>query len=175
MIAVQSYLYDNIVQVQILDTAIFKTRNRTVYNRPIKIYQGIDNPILVHVKNQDQKSVNIDSKSILVEIQDPINELLIVSYPLVWEDSSKGIGFFTITKADIDVLVQRYYKLALKLVDDVSGVERPLYSNDNYGVSLDIEVLPGYYQNQNPNTVLYNGGNAGNMHTIAPNLNGGTA
>jgi len=146
MIAVQSYLYDNIVQVQILDNANFKTRNRVVYNRTIKIYQGIDNTILVQVKNQDQKSVNLEGKSVLVDLLDPINNILIVSYPLNWEDSSKGIGSFIVNKSDISILEQRYYKLTLKLVDNVSGVERPLYSDDNYGVGLDIEVLPGYYQ-----------------------------
>ena len=154
MIAVQSYLYDNIVQVQILDTAIFKTRNRTVYNRPIKIYQGIDNPILVHVKNQDQKPVNLEDKSIKVDIQDPNDKVLIKSYDLTWVDSSAGIGSFTVLKSDIDFLVERYYKLALKLVDDVSGNERPLYSDSNYGVNLDIEILPGYYEPSNGSNII---------------------
>jgi hypothetical protein len=173
MIAVQSYLYDNIVQVQILDSVNFKTRNRTVYNRPIKIYQGIDNPILVQVKNQDQKSVDLNDKSVLVEIQDPINKILIVGYTLIWQDSSRGIGSFTVNKSDIDILEQRYYKLTLKLIDNMSGVERPLYSDDNYGINLDIEVLPGYYQLSNTN--VYDGGGAGNMQTIVSPLDGGGA
>ena len=154
MIAVQSYLYDNIVQVQILDTVIFKTRNRTVYNRPIKIYQGIDNPILVQVKNQDQKPVNLEDKTVKIDIQDPNNKVLIKSYDLTWVDSANGIGSFTVLKSDIDFLVERYYKLALKLVDNVSLNERPLYSDSNYGVNLDIEILPGYYEPSNSSNII---------------------
>ena len=47
--------------VQILDYSdpTIKTRNRVVYSRPITVYQGIDNPIQVVVKNQDQKNVNL--------------------------------------------------------------------------------------------------------------------
>jgi hypothetical protein len=143
MIAVQSYLYDNIVQVQILDSNIFTVKDRTVYNRSIKIYQGIDNPVLVQVKNQDQKPVDLSDKSIKVDIQDPNEGVWKLGYTLSWSDSSKGLGKFIIKKDQMKSLDQRYYKLVLRLVDD-DGEEQPLYSDDNYGLMLDIEVLPGY-------------------------------
>lgn len=174
MIAVQSYLYDNIVQVQILDNANFKTRNRVVYNRTIKIYQGIDNTILVQVKNQDQKSVNLVGKSVLVDLLDPLNDNLIVSYPLNWEDNTKGAGSFIIGKSEVDMLDQRYYKITLKLIDVNSGNERPLYSDDNYSIGIDLEVLPGYQSNI-VNSLAFDGGNAGNTYTNIPPLNGGGA
>lgn len=174
MIAVQSYLYDNIVQVQILDNANFKTRNRVVYNRTIKIYQGIDNTILVQVKNQDQKSVNLVGKSVLVDLLDPTNDILIASYPLTWVDDAKGTGSFIINKSEVNMLDQRYYKITLKLVDTDSGNERPLYSDDNYSVGIDLEVLPGY-QSNNSSVFSLDGGNAGNTYTITPPLNGGGA
>jgi len=174
MIAVQSYLYDNVVQVQILDTAIFKTRNRVVYNRTIKIYQGIDNTILVQVKNQDQKSANLVGRSVLVDLLDPTNDFLLVSYPLTWVDDSKGTGSFIINKSEVNMLDQRYYKITLKLVDNDSGNERPLYSDDNYSIGIDVQVLPGY-QSNNSSVLSLDGGNAGNTYTIAPPFNGGGA
>jgi len=158
MIAVQSYLYDNIVQVQILDTVIFKTRNREVYNRSIKIYQGIDNPILIQIKNQDQKSVDLKESTVIVEIQDPESELSILSYVLSWQDAARGIGSFTFYKVDIDSLINRYYKMTLKLSDNLSRDQRPLYSDDNYNVNLDLEVLPAYYSKSIKLDVIDGGG-----------------
>jgi len=162
MITVQSYLYDNIVQVQILDTVIFKTRNREVYNRPIKIYQGIDNPILIQVKNQDQKSVDLKESTVVVEIQDPESKLSILSYILTWQDAAKGIGSFTFYKIDIDSLINRYYKMTLKLSDNLSRDQRPLYSDDNYSVNLDLEVLPAYYSKSTKLEVIDGGGSNSN-------------
>jgi hypothetical protein len=149
MIAVQSYLYDNIVSVQILDPAIFKNRNRTVYNRPIKIYKGIDNPILVQIKNQDQKLVNLDGKSIFVELQDTVDNISVLEYETSLSTASNGDANFIFYKSDIEELKNRYYKLALKIVDDLTGSERPLYSDDYFGLSLDVEVLPGFNTTKN--------------------------
>ena len=59
MITVKAYIYPNTAEVQVFDPSIFTTRNRIMYSRPIKVYQGIDNPIQVIVRNQDQKSVDL--------------------------------------------------------------------------------------------------------------------
>ena len=41
------------------DPTIQTRRNRVVYQRPIDIYRGADNPITIKFKNQDQKAANI--------------------------------------------------------------------------------------------------------------------
>jgi hypothetical protein len=74
MITVKTYLYPNLVEVQVFDPTIFTTRNRQVYSRPIKIYQGIDNPIQVVVLNQDQKKVDLTGYAVQADIQDPTNK-----------------------------------------------------------------------------------------------------
>ena len=57
---ISSYLYENKFTVQILeDDPTIKTRNRVVFQRPIEIYRGADNPITIYFKNQDQKAANI--------------------------------------------------------------------------------------------------------------------
>jgi hypothetical protein len=135
-----------------------------VYNRSIKIYQGIDNPILIQIKNQDQKSVDLKESTVIVEIQDPESELSILSYVLSWQDAAKGIGSFTFYKVDIDSLVNRYYKMTLKLSDNLSRNQRPLYSDDNYNVNLDLEVLPAYYSKS---TDVIDGGGANSNQSIS--------
>ena len=84
MITVKAYLYPNLAEVQVFDPAIFTTRNRQVYSRPIKVYQGVDNPIQVIIRNQDQKKVNLTGSSVTASIQDPTNQLTVKSYPVLF-------------------------------------------------------------------------------------------
>jgi len=58
---------------------------------------------------------------------------------------SAGIGSFTITKETVDQLDQRIYKLAFRIQNVQSGDEKPLYTDGNYQVPLDLVVVPGYY------------------------------
>jgi hypothetical protein len=143
MITVKAYIYPNTAEVQVFDPTIFTTRNRQVYSRPIKVYQGIDNPIQVIVMNQDQKKVNLTGSSMTVQIQDPTNQTTIHSYPITWANIMLGQGNFTVDKATLANLENRFYTLTFQA--NTAGNVKPVYINDNYGVPLDLEVLPAYY------------------------------
>ena len=143
---IQSYLYPNVVQVQILDPAVFSPRNRVVYSRPITIYQGIDNPLQVVVRNQDQKSVDLTGYLAQLDIQDPLNQASVNSLAITITDYVKGQGTVTVPRAVVNVLDQRIYKITVKLINDTTNIERPLYIDDNFGASLDLEVLPAWYE-----------------------------
>lgn len=146
MITIKTYLYPNTVEVQVFDPTIFKTRNRQVYSRPIKVYQGVDNPVQVIVRNQDQKSVNLTGSSVTASIQDPVNKVTIKSYPVIWANIQLGQGTFTFDANTINSLEQRFYKLAFSTTVTATDVTSPVYIDDNYGVPLDLEVLPAYYE-----------------------------
>jgi hypothetical protein len=155
MITVKAYLYPNTAEVQVFDPAIFTTRNRQVYSRPIKIYQGVDNPIQVIIRNQDQKRVNLTGSSVTASIQDPTNQLTVKSYPVLFSANvggniQLGQGTFTFDANTINGLEQRFYKLAFSTTVTSTDVTRPVYIDDNYGVPLDLEVLPAYYANSTP-------------------------
>ena len=146
MITVKTYLYPNLVEVQVFDPTIFTTRNRQVYSRPIKVYQGIDNPVQVIVRNQDQKGVNLTGSNMLASIQDPTNQVTVISYPVIFSDITRGLGSFVLDRETIDGLEQRFYKLTFSTTVIATDVSSPVYIDDNYGVPLDLEVLPAYYQ-----------------------------
>lgn len=146
MQTIKTYLYPNTAEVHIMDPAIFTTRNRQVYSRPIKVYQGIDNPIQVVVKNQDQKSVDLTGSTVTASIQDPTNQVTIKSYAVTWANIQLGQGTFTFDANTINSLEQRFYKLAFSSTVTSTDVTRPVYIDDNYGVPLDLEVLPAYYE-----------------------------
>lgn len=116
-----------------------------MYSRPITIYQGIDNPIQVVIKNQDQKSVNLSGYAVQAEIQDPNHNVTVSSYAVTWANIARGEGTFTISKNTASALEQRYYKLTFKTIKVVDNTENPLYVDDNYGAPIDLRVLPAYY------------------------------
>lgn len=145
MQTIKTYLYNQIAEVQIMDSAVFTTRNRQVYSRPIKVYQGIDNPVQVIVKNQDQKNVNLTGYTVQASIQDPTNQVTIETYAVTFANVAVGQGTFTLDKGTINTLENRFYKLTFKTIKTSDSTERPVYIDDNYGVPLDLEILPAYW------------------------------
>lgn len=143
---IQAYLYSNIIEVQLWDQSIFTPRNRVVYSRPIKVYQGIDNPMQVVIRNQDQKLVNIAGYLVQIDIQDPLAQGSVESLAVTITDETKGLGTVTIPKEVVNSLDQRLYKLTIKLIDQATNLERPLYVDDNFTAPIDLEVLPGWYE-----------------------------
>jgi hypothetical protein len=156
MQTISAYLYDNVIEVQIFDPSIFTTRNRVVYSRPIKVYQGIDNPIQVLMKNQDQKRVNITGYAVQADIQDPLGRVTVESLAVSWVDATNGVGTFIIPAEVINRLDHRFYKLTFKAIKASDNTERPLFMDDNYSVPLDLQVLPAYYSSTEPIPTLNN-------------------
>lgn len=147
MQTLEVYWYKNILEVQIIDPAIFTTRNRIVYSRTIKVYQGIDNPIHVVTKNQDQKQVDLTGYDLQVDIQDPVSEVTVETFTVNFVVQNKGLGTFTIPAGVVNGLDRRHYELTVKLINTSSADETPLYIDDNYGLRVPLQVLSGFYSN----------------------------
>ena len=150
MQTIKAYLYPIVVEVQIPDPTIFKVRKRTVYTRPIKVYQGIDNPIQIVMTNQDNKPVNLTGYTVQLDIQDPTLQRTIKSYAVNFSDITKGQGTVILDRETIDYLELRFYKIALKRIKLSDNRQSAVYSDANYGVPLDLEVLPAYYAAAEP-------------------------
>ena len=147
MQTIEAFWYKNILEIQVIDPAIFSTRNRIVYSRTIKIYQGIDNPIHIVTKNQDQKAVDLTGYDVQIDIQDPVNELTVDTFTVDFVTQNKGLGVFTIPKAVVNALDQRHYEFTVKLINLTTNDETPLYIDDNYNATLPVQVLSAYYNN----------------------------
>lgn len=145
MQTIDVFWYKNILEVQVQDPAIFSTRNRIVYSRTIKIYQGIDNPIHIVTKNQDQKSVDLTGYLMQVEIQDPENEITLAVYSVAFTTIAKGLGTFTIPRETVNALDQRHYYLTARLTNAATNAQNPVYIDDNYSVAVPLQVLSAYY------------------------------
>jgi uncharacterized protein YukJ len=125
-----------------------------VYSRPITVYQGIDNPLQIVIKNQDQKSVNLTGYTVQLNIEDPVNETTAYTIAVSFTDITKGLATATIDTATVNSLDQRIYKLTLKKVLVSDSSESPLYIDDNFSVPLDLEVKPAYYSTTEPAPAL---------------------
>lgn len=147
MQTIEVFSYKNILEIQIIDPAIFSTRNRIVYSRTIKVYQGIDNPIHIVAKNQDQKPVDLTGYDVQVDIQDPESQVTVETFTVNFITQNKGLGVFTIPAGIINGLERRHYELTAKLINTSSADETPLYVDDNYGMRLPLQVLSGFYSN----------------------------
>ena len=157
MQTIDVFWYKNILEVQVQDPAIFTTRNRIVYSRPIKIYQGIDNLIHVVAKNQDQKSVDLTGYTMEIDIQDWVNELTVTVFAVTAFTWTKGLGQFTIPVETVNALDQEFYWLTARLVNTTTNALQPLYIDDNHEVRLTLQVLPAYYQSVSQDLVLNDG------------------
>lgn len=166
---IQTYLYTNKVVAQIVDPTIFTTRNRVVYTRPVTVYQGIDNPMQVVVKNQDQKYVDVTLYNMIADIQDPANKVSVATFPVNWTNSDLGQGTFTLDRITVDSLEQRFYTLTFRVININTNKEQPIYVDSSYGVPLDLRVLPAYYNadgsaetiiNTNAGDTILDGGGA---------------
>jgi hypothetical protein len=131
-----------------------------VYSRPIKAYQGIDNPMQVVIRNQDQKLIDLSGYVVMAAIQDPLNGVTVESFAVTFTDITKGLGNFTIDRSTINNLQQRFYKLTFKTIKQSDNTEQPLYIDDNYSVPLDLEILPAYYADSasDDTEVIFDGG-----------------
>ena len=147
MQTIEAFWYKNILELQVIDPAIFTTRNRIVYARTIKIYQGIDNPIHIVTKNQDQKAVDLTGYDVQVDIQDPERAVTAEAFTVNFIAQNKGLGMFTIPKEIVNSLDQRHYEFTVKLINLSTNKETPLYIDDNYSARLPLQVLAGYYDN----------------------------
>jgi len=145
MPTITSYLYDNKITIQILvDDPTIKTRNKVVYNRTVDVYKGVDNPITIQFKNQDQKPVNISSYNITGYLVDIVNSDLISNVAVTVSNATIGTASVTLTEELIGNLELTRYKLAFKAVNTVTSVERPIYSDDNYGLYQEINIKEGF-------------------------------
>ena len=142
---ITSYLYENVFTVQILDhddPTIANRRNNVVYQRPIEIYRGADNPITIKFKNQDQKAANIAGLTFSGYIIDYLKGNVVSNVSVTVSNVSTATANCILTSDFINTLPQSRYKLAFLKYNGVH--ETPTYSDDNYGVYAELRLNPGF-------------------------------
>lgn len=134
-----SYLYQNRVQI-LADLAGFNVEYTNVYQRNVKIYNGIDNTIEFDIKNADQKRIDLSTFSVIkMHVMDATGKALACSPYIVVPTALKGIAKVTIPLLDLRNLTGQYLQYSLTATKDNADVI--LYADSRFGALGKIELI----------------------------------
>ena len=146
MQTVSRYLINNLVIAYING---YHGRNSKVYDRQIKLYKGVSNPITFTFKNEDQKAQFIDSKTFEFNLIDTETNRSVLTRNLTILDdgsttSTKGHASVTVTEGDLLELDAKYYNYSIREVAS-DGTRTVTFADTAYNSSGTAEVLTGGY------------------------------
>lgn len=152
---ISSYLYPNRVQL-LADLAGFNVEYKNVYQRNVKIYQGVDNVIEFDIKNADQKRIELVTDPVVTDIVMNVmdqagNALPNSPYAVVPSDTIKGIAVATIPSADLEGI--RHQTLKYSVTATKGGLSIPLYANTFFGALGVLELVGSALPVSKPNRV----------------------
>lgn len=137
---ISSYLYPNRIEL-LIDLAGFTVEFTSVYQRNVKIYNGIDNTIEFDIKNADQKRIDLTTLSgIELNIMDISGNSLpnspYIVTPIV---GKKGISYSTIPQEDLANLTPQFLTYSVSAIKD--GKDVMLYADTRFGAVGTIELV----------------------------------
>ena len=146
MQTVSRYLLNNVV---IVYTSGYHGRNSTVYDRRIKLYKGVSNPLSFTFKNEDQKAQDITAKTYEFNLIDSETKQSVVTRNLtILDDGStittKGTASITVTEGDLLTLDAKYYNYANREVA-ADNTRTVTFADSFYNAAGTVEVLDGAY------------------------------
>jgi hypothetical protein len=113
-----------------------------VYQRPIEIYRGADNPITIKFKNQDQKSANIAGLTFYGFLVDYLKGNVVANVAVTVSNVSTATANVMLTDSFLNTLPQNKYKLAF--LSSNGTYNTPVYSDDNFKVYAEVNINPAY-------------------------------
>ena len=113
-----------------------------MYQRPIEIYRGADNPITIKFKNQDQKSANIAGLTFYGFLVDYLKGNVVANVAVTVSNVSTATANVMLTDSFINTLPQNKYKLAF--LSSNGTFNTPVYSDDNFKVYAEVNINPAF-------------------------------
>jgi hypothetical protein len=111
-----------------------------VYQRTIKIYNGIDNTIEFDIKNADQKRIDLTTLGLIeLNVMDASGFELPNSPYTVTPTSMKGIATVTIPQDDLADLSEQFLKYSVTTIKN--GNDVLLYTDSRFGAVGTIELV----------------------------------
>ena len=134
-----TYLYPNRIEL-LADLIGFSVEYTNVYQRTIKIYNGIDNAIEFDIKNADQKRIDLTTLSRLqLNIMDVSGAGLPNSPYMLTHTDIKGVAYATIPQEDLSMLDPQFLKYSVTAMKD--GKDVLLYCDSQFGAVGTIELV----------------------------------
>jgi hypothetical protein len=140
---ISTYLYPNRIEL-LADLAAFSVEFTTVYQRPIKIYKGVDSVIEFDIKNADQKRIDLVTapasiSAIKLHVTDAAGKKLPNSpYDITPVSSTKGIATAIIPAEDLAELTAQYLRYSVTCTNDTAAIL--LYGDTRFGAVGTLEL-----------------------------------
>ena len=155
MQTVSRYLLNNLVIGYING---YHGRNSKVYDRRVKIFRGVSNPITFTFKNEDQKRQDVTSKTFEFNIIDTDSKKSVLTRNLtILDDGStvntKGNASVTITEGDTLSLEAKFYNFSVREVA-ADNTRTVTYTDTAYSSAGTIELVEGAYPEFVPSNVI---------------------
>lgn len=156
------YLYPNRINLYTNLDSWLSERNRSVYNRNLKIYRGVDNRLEFRVKNSDQKPQDVTGQFFVFTLMSRDTDKVAVRKDCQAESAEEGKIFVVLSKAELEGLDAGYYEHSIAvesrtmLNDDEYTVtlSSPTYVDSQYGVMGVSEILDDLQGEPTPPTVI---------------------
>ena len=185
MQTVSRYLLNNTI---IVYQTGYHGRNSKVYDRRLKVYRGVSNPLNFTFKNEDQKAQDITARQFEFNMIDNETKSSVITKNLTILDdgstfSTKGTASVVIDEADLLALDAKFYNYAIReiVIGDDSTISRTVtFSDTAYNAEGTIEISDGAYPQFVPSTVIDTFVKAGSTYTSSyktanPGVNNNTA
>lgn len=136
---ISTYLYPNRIEL-LANLAGFTVEYTNVYQRNIKIYNGIDNTLEFDIKNADQKRIDLSTLTqIEMNLMDTQGNALPNSPYSVTPTAIKGIASVVIPQADLVDLDNQYLQFSVSALKD--GNDVMLYGDTRFGAVGKMELV----------------------------------
>ena len=147
------YLLTQNLSVVYSPDSTVENRNKTVYSRPLKAYRGISNTLQVHLKDSDQKPVEITGKTFVFNILNPSTYVVILSKTGTISNANQGKVNFVLTDSDLRNTDANMYTYSIHELK-ADGTREVVFAGDNYEAGGTIEVIDGVYNEFVPSREL---------------------
>ena len=140
------YVYDDTHTVIVNTSA--SQGSTTMYDKTIKLYQGIDNTVKFALKDNDRKAVNLTNLTVTFNMINATTNESILARPLTVTNATKGLAQLNLPASDIDnVAGGVFYNYSL-YTTNTSSEQQSVYTDLNEAAKGTLEVIEGV--NSNP-------------------------
>lgn len=134
------YVYDDTHTVIVNTSA--NQGSTTMYDKTIKLYQGIDNTVKFALKDNDRNAVNLASLTVTFNAIDPTTNESIFSRPLTVTNATKGLAQLNLPASAIDNVAGAFYNYSL-YTTNASSEQQVVYTDLNEAAHGTLEVVEG--------------------------------
>ena len=132
------YLYDDPIDLVVTSDALYLD-NRPMNNRKLKAHKGFSNELTFNIRDRDRKLQNVFSDTLFAHIYNQTTKKRIISRR-VEKTSNIGILKLYLNEGDLVNVDAGLYKIYFTK-DSAETKDMPIYSNQDYDVSMNIEIL----------------------------------